>query len=122
MDEKKNIFKTIWAFIVGIATAITAFLFVRRRNISDNGNGVSNVREQSDRVGEGIREAERASENIAELIDSGTEAVKRTETELCNATNTANKLADSLNEQSERLRESKRIIDEVRARNRKGEN
>lgn len=116
MNEKlKNFFKALGVFLAGIATAIVGF-FIGRRNISNIRDRIDNIDEQLGTVGDGIAESEDISKRSSNIIKEGTGIVTELEDELRKSAESADALADSVERQSDRLAESKRIIDNVKKR------
>lgn len=116
MNEKlKNFFKALGVFLAGIVTAIIGF-FIGRRSISDIRDRIDDIDEQLGTVGDGIAKSEDISKRSSNIIKEGTEIVTELEDELRKSTESADALADSVERQSDRLAESKRIIDNVKKR------
>lgn len=116
MNEKvKKVFKTIGVFLAGVAAALIGF-FVRRRDVSDIRRGIDSTDEQLGRVGNGIGESEETSERIADLVTKGKGIASEIEHELRESSSTAGSIAESVDRQSVRIADSKRIIDDVKKR------
>ena len=116
MNEKlKNFFKALGVFLAGIVTAIFGF-FIGRRNVSNIRDRIDDIDEQLGTVGDGIAESEDISKRSSNIIKEGTGIVTELEDELRKSAESADALADSVERQSDRLAESKRIIDNVKKR------
>ena len=116
MNEKlKNFFKALGVFLAGIATAIIGF-FIGRRNVSNIRDRIDDIDEQLGTVRDGIAESEDISKRSANVIKEGTGIVTELEDELRKSAESADALADSVERQSDRLAESKRIVDNVKKR------
>lgn len=116
MNEKlKNFFKALGVFLAGIVTAIFGF-FIGRRNVSNIRDRIDDIDEQLGTVGDGIAESEDISKRSSNIIKEGTGIVTELEDELRKSVESADALADSVERQSDRLAESKRIIDNVKKR------
>ena len=116
MNEKlKNFFKALGVFLAGIVTAIFGF-FIGRRNVSNIRDRIDDIDEQFGTVGDGIAESEDISKRSSNIIKEGTGIVTELEDELRKSAESADALADSVERQSDRLAESKRIIDNVKKR------
>lgn len=116
MNEKlKNFFKALGVFLAGIVTATIGF-FIGRRNVSNIRDRIDDIDEQLGTVGDGIAESEDISKRSSNIIKEGTGIVIELEDELRKSAESADALADSVERQSDRLAESKRIIDNVKKR------
>ena len=116
MNEKlKNFFKALGVFLAGIVTAIFGF-FIGRRNVSNIRDRIDDIDEQLGTVGDGIAESEDISKRSSNIIKEGTGIVTELENELRKSVESADALADSVERQSDRLAESKRIIDNIKKR------
>ena len=116
MNEKlKNFFKALGVFLAGIVTAIFGFS-IGRRNVSNIRDRIDDIDEQFGTVGDGIAESEDISKRSSNIIKEGTGIVTELEDELRKSAESADALADSVERQSDRLAESKRIIDNVKKR------
>ena len=116
MNEKlKNFFKALGVFLAGIVTATIGF-FIGRRNVSNIRDRIDSIDEQLGTVRDGIAESEDISKRSSNIIKEGTGIVIELEDELRKSAESADALADSVERQSDRLAESKRIIDNVKKR------
>lgn len=115
--------KTIIIIIICILIGIFfGWLLFGRTNISDNGNTINTANEQLDRTREYQSDAIRSITEVRDGIERDIEAVDRAEERTDDITQSAIRIQeqngfvlDAIRESTERIKQSKQVLEEVRA-------
>lgn len=117
--NKKNIIIYIVLLCVGLFIGWYVF---GRTDIHDNGNTISTANEQLDRIRENQSDANRELESVRDGISASIDRIEEAEGTVGRIEESANSIKESstnsidfIRESEQRIRESKQILEEIRA-------
>ena len=108
--NKKNIIIYIICFVIGFGAY---WLLFGRKDIHDNGNTISTVNEQLDRVRENQSDANRELESVRDGINASIDRIEEAEGTVSRIEESANDIRETNRESEQRIRESKQILEEI---------
>lgn len=117
--NKKTIIVCIICFVIGFGAY---WLLFGRTDVHDNGNTINTANEQLDRTREYQSDAIRSITEVRDGIERDIEAVDRAEERTDDITQSAIRIQeqngfvlDAIRESTERIKQSKQVLEEVRA-------